>query len=358
MSNLNLLIDGLAYSLQNFGGVITYWDNIIENFLKLGVKPTIILYAPHNFPLKFQSNIKIIDCQTKIEQFNVFHSTSYTLPQLSKIKQIVTIHDTIDEFFPDNVTCFKGAKIKLSKLQTTIQQCINNANHIITISNNTKNDIIKFYEVADKPITVIYHGLSDLFHNSHLINDKLIQENISKYQIKKPFILFIGGRKTYKNFISLLKAYAYSGISKDLDLVVVGSETIFDCEEKEIVEKFNLGNQVKLTGYVNTQDLISFYRTTNAFIFPSLYEGFGLPLIEAMACKSPIACSDIAIFREVGKGIPIYFNPHSIDDIITAIKQLIEYHHNDRIAKGKQYTMNFSWEKTAKQLLSVYNSII
>lgn len=358
MSNLNLLIDGLAYSLQNFGGVITYWDNIIENFLKLGVKPTIILYAPHNFPLKFQSNIKTIDCQTKIEQFNVFHSTSYTLPQSSKIKQIVTIHDTIDKFFPDNVTCFKGYKIELSKLQKTIQQCINNATHIIAISNNTKNDIIKFYDLADKPITVIYHGLSDVFHNAHLLSDQNIKESLSKYQINKPFILFVGGRKKYKNFIALLKAYAYSGIAKDLDLVVVGSEIIFDCEEREIIEKFNLYNQVKLTGYVKTQDLISFYCATDAFIVPSLYEGFGLPLIEAMACQSPIACSDIAIFQEIGKGIPIYFNPHSIDDIITAIKQLIENDQSNSIAKGKEHSLNFQWEKTAKSIINIYKNII
>lgn len=358
MSNLNLLIDGLAYSLQNFGGVITYWDNLIEIFLKLGVNPTVILYDPHNFPLKLQSDIKIIDCQTKIEQFNLFHSTSYTLPQLSKIKQIVTIHDTIDELFPDNLTCFKGAKVELSKLQTTIQQCINNATHIIAISNNTKNDIIKFYDLANKPITVIYPGLSDVFHNAHLLSDQNIKESLSKYQINKPFILSVGGRKNYKNFIALLKAYAYLGIAKDLDLVVVGSETIFDCDEKEIVDKFNLGNQIKLTGYVNTQDLISLYRTTNAFIFPSLYEGFGLPLIEAMACKTPIACSNIAIFREIGGEIPIYFDPYNIEDIIIAIKNLIENDQSDSIAKGKSYSLNFNWQNTAKQLLNVYNSLI
>lgn len=358
MSNINLLIDGLAYSLQSFGGVITYWDRLIENLLKIEVKPTIILHHPTNFDWKLHSDVKIIDSQANIEEFNLFHSTSYTLPQSSLIKQIVTIHDTIDELFPDNVINFKGAKIKLSKLQTNIQECVNNASHIIAISNNTKNDIIRFYDVTDKPITVIYHGLSDVFHNSHLIGDRTIQEHLRKYQIKKPFILFVGGRKNYKNFISLLKAYAYSGIYQDLDFIVVGSETIFDDDEEQIVEQFNLWNQVKLTGYVTPQELISFYRATNAFIFPSLYEGFGLPLIEAMACKSPTACSDITIFREIGGGLPIYFDPYNIDDMITALKQLLEDDQSDRIIAAKQYSTNFSWQKTALQLLSVYKSII
>lgn len=359
MINFNLLIDGLAYSLQSFGGVITYWDRLIENLLQIGVNPTIILHKPNNFQLNLNLNrIKVIDSSADLKQFNLFHSTSYTLPQSSGIKQVVTIHDTIDELFPDNITNFQGHKIHLSKLQASIQECINNASHIIAISNNTKNDIIRFYDVTDKPITVIYHGLSDLFHNSHLIGDRTIQEHLNKYKIEKPFILFVGGRKKYKNFISLLKAYAYSGFYKDLDFVVVGSETFFDSDEEEIVSKFNLWNQVKLTGYLQPQELISFYRATNAFIFPSLYEGFGLPLIEAMACKSPTACSDITIFREIGGGIPIYFDPYDIDDIITSLKKLIEEDQSDRIMKGKQYSINFNWEKTVKQLLSIYKSII
>lgn len=126
-------------------------------------------------------------------------------------------------FFPQNFPEFQGK----------IQECIDKASHIIAISQSTKHDILKFYK-TDKPITVIHHGLNDSFHRFCLIDCQTIQLNLDRLKIQKQFILFVGGRRLYKNFISLLKAYAYSRVSNNFNWLVVGSENYLYDDEKKL----------------------------------------------------------------------------------------------------------------------------
>jgi len=346
-NNINLFIDGLAYSVQKFGGIITYWNNVLSRLPHLGIQPQLFLQTKHNFPEKLKKYVSVTDTMSSIEYCNIFHSTKYTFLQSAKSQQVVTVHDTIPNIFPQYFPEFKDK----------IQKCIDRASHIVAITENTKRDLLKYYKV-NQEITVIYHGLDDCFHRSHLIDRTTIKANLKIYKIDKPLILFVGGRRLYKNFISLLKAYANLGISKDFDLVVVGSEKKFYPDEEFIISKFNLGEQVKLTGYVNLEELIYLYRTANAFIFSSLYEGFGLPLIEAMACGTPTACSDIAVFREIGGEIPVYFDPCNIEAIMTAIKSLLESDINSRIARGKEHSLDFKWSQSTEKLVKVYQKVI
>lgn len=357
MSNIRVLIDGIVYSLQWFGGLVTYWNNVIlhlgistEN--KLSLEMTV---ADNNyFPSSELGKYLTLVTEESRQNYDLFHSTYYTLPQNLNSKQILTFHDTIYEDFPEyfiHETNFKNF-MKRKK------SCIDLADHIVAVSNTTKASILQHYEISPDRITVIHHGISSIFQNATSLANEKIQKDIKKFFIHKPFLLFVGGRRYYKNFILLLNAFAISKINQDFILVVVGSEQTFFDEEMEIIDKFKLQTKIRLLGFVKLEELISIYLSAYGFVFPTMAEGFGLPLLEAMACEIPVVCSDIPVLREVGGLSPIYFNPHDVNFLVQAIEELVFSSPKERILKGKQRTLEFQWQKSVKELVKVYSRVL
>ena len=357
MSNIRVLIDGIVYSLQWFGGLVTYWNNVIlhlgistEN--KLSLEMTV--GDKNYFPSSELGKYLTLVTEESRQNYDLFHSTYYTLPQNLKLKQILTFHDTIYEDFPEyfiHETNFKNF-MKRKKY------CIDLADHIVAVSNTTKASILQHYEISPDRITVIHHGISIIFQNATSLANEKIQKDIKNFFIHKPFLLFVGGRRYYKNFILLLKAFAISKINQDFILVVVGSEQTFFDEEMEIIDKFKLQTKIRLLGFVILEELISIYLSAYGFVFPTMAEGFGLPLLEAMACEIPVVCSDIPVLREVGGLSPIYFNPHDVNFLVQAIEELVFSSPKERILKGKQRTLEFQWQKSVKELVKVYSRVL
>lgn len=357
MSNIRVLIDGIVYSLQWFGGLVTYWNNVIlhlgistEN--KLSLEMTV--GDKNYFPSSELGKYLTLVTEESRQNYDLFHSTYYTLPQNLKLKQILTFHDTIYEDFPEyfiHETNFKNF-MKRKKY------CIDLADHIVAVSNTTKASILQHYEISPDRITVIHHGISIIFQNATSLANEKIQKDIKNFFIHKPFLLFVGGRRYYKNFILLLKAFAISKINQDFILVVVGSEQTFFDEEMEIIDKFKLQTKIRLLGFVKLEELISIYLSAYGFVFPTMAEGFGLPLLEAMACEIPVVCSDIPVLREVGGLSPIYFNPHDVNSLVQAIEELVFSSPKERILKGKQRTLEFQWQKSVKELVKVYSRVL
>jgi len=354
--NITVFIDGIVYSLQWFGGLITYWDNIISHVGDSKVQDrnvnfTMSLREKNFFHSQRLGKHLTLVSEDSGQDYDLFHSTYYTLPKNSKAKRILTFHDTIYEDFPEY---FANDKEFESFMQRK-ESCVRTADHIVAVSNVTKAKLVKYYRINPSQVTVIHHGISNIFHEARKIRDSDKRSSMKEICNGRPFLLFVGGRRYYKNFISLLKAYAISRVNRDFDLIVVGSEDTFFEEEKEILEQYKIEEKVKLLGFVKLEELVSIYLLAYGLIFPTIAEGFGLPLIEAMACEIPIACSDIPVFREIAGDLPIYFNPCDIDSLITKIEELVSDDLTSRTIRGKEKSLNFQWQDSVCKLMEVYS---
>ncbi len=276
-------------------------------------------------------------------RFDVFHPTDYDpyfLELLDNKPFVITIHDMIHEIYAGEF--FDSNDISLSRKRVLVQ----NAAKIITISQNTKNDIIKFYGINESKIKVIYHA------NSLDIN---LCEPIA---VPEKFLLFIGARGRYKNFIFFIESISpMLQKDKNLNVICVGGPD-FTSEEALFLASNGIKNQI-LRYFVSDSQLVYLYKKALAFVFPSLYEGFGLPMLEAFACRCPVVASNCAALREVGQDAALYFDGRSSNSISQAVCQVIENKNlrSDLISKGIAQAKNFSWEVAARQTGDVYKSV-
>ena len=215
-----------------------------------------------------------------------------------------------------------------------------------------------------KQIIIIFHNL--IINKGYFIPKKIFVthlgvnhlQNLLDYKIiNEPYLLYVGSRKRYKNFTNLLKAYSISKkINKNFKLILFGGGQLLR-SEFDVINKYSvdLNSITQISGSDN--ELSSLYKHANLFIFPSKYEGFGLPLLEAASQNCPIACSDIEVFREIMGNSVKYFNPDSVDDIIKNLEEILFSNSLSQklIAKASNQLLNYSWDKCAKETLEIYN---
>jgi glycosyltransferase involved in cell wall biosynthesis len=226
------------------------------------------------------------------------------------------------------------------------RKCLLSADAIICISETTATDLEHFCHVSMERIWVIplafsaaFHVLPDLQH-THF----------------EPFLLYVGDRSHYKNFTRLLEAYAVWSQFKEVALVVVGRG--WTQQEQLLLEKLGITQRVRLLTNVADKKLCQLYNQATAFVYPSLYEGFGIPLLEAMACGCPIVASRISSTIEVAENIPIYFDATETAELVAALKQaFIEGRDSQRTKAGLKHVQQYSWDKTANDTLGVYRSL-
>jgi glycosyltransferase involved in cell wall biosynthesis len=274
----------------------------------------------------------------KKSNFDVFHPTYYDPYFLNYIKNkpfILTVHDMIYELFPqyfiyDNNTITNKKTLILA------------ANKIIAISENTKKDIIKYFPETKNKITVIYHGSSFL--------------QLERNSPKENYILFTGARGGYKNFNAFLQAVTPLLIKHDFNLICTGIS--FDDQENKLINNLQIKDRISCV-FASESQLVELYSKATAFIFPSLYEGFGIPILEAFTSNCPAVLSNTSSLPEVGGDAAIYFDPNSIDDMRTQIERVITSTtlQNELIKKGKEQAKKFSWEKCAKETMEVYKQL-
>lgn len=270
--------------------------------------------------------------------YDIFHPTflnPYYVPFTKRKATVVTIHDLNHEkmVMPDS-EIIKEKRKKVLKY----------ADSIITISEETKSDLLKFYNVSEDKITVIYHGAEQ-----NLIECK------EKQLIDRPYLLYIGGRKTYKNFASLARAFA--NVSNDYILVCTGLP--FTEEEQLLFYELGISNRVKQI-FATEGQMQNLLCNAAAFIYPSLMEGFGLPILEAFRCKCPCLISDIKCFREVAGDSAIYFDPNNVDEMTEIMNSFLnQYAYLDKLKQmGVHRLRLFTWEKTAENTERVYKLLL
>ncbi len=285
---------------------------------------------------------------------DLFHATDYTLPYFSRLRSVFTLYDFSFQFYPETHTLLNRWFLTLM-----IPRFLRAADRLIAISECTKRDAIKIYGLNATKIKVIYGGVNPRFRPA---NPEVVRAVRAKYNLPDHFILYVGTVEPRKNLTTLLEAYiaVRERITQfPLSLVIVGKKGWLYTSFFHRLRELGLEKQVLLTGYVPDEDLPSIYSAADLFAFPSLYEGFGLPVLEAMACGTPVIASNRSSLPEVVGGAGILIDPLDVSGWVEAMERLLvdPEKRREMSEKGLQQAMKFSWEKAAAMTLEVYQSI-
>ena len=342
----------------NMSGIGTYIQNLMKNDcydIALGRKEKIEKISNKVDTIEFDSPIYGIKEQLKFpyrklkkEKPDVLHVPHYNVPIFYRGKMVVTIHDLTHLLFPE----FLPNKFAYFYAKFMIWIALKKANKIITVSQNTKNDILKMFKVNPDKIEVIYNGVGEEFVKKDKENIKYLYKKFNIPQNKK-IIMYVGNLKPHKNLERLLEAYSKIENKEETCLVLVGKafEKFNVLEDKE--RKLEIKEQVIHTGIVTQDELVDLYNLADLFVFPSLYEGFGLPVLEALACGTPVICSNTSSMPEIGKNNVIYVNPLDVEDIKNKIENLDKYI-VDKSSIDKQL-LEFTWKNAYDKTLGVLN---
>ncbi len=284
---------------------------------------------------------------------DVYHATNFFLPAVESARRIVTIHDLTFLVAPH--LC--SPKI-LAPFSKGIKRFAQSADAIVTYSEWTRSDMATFLDVEPEKVTVTPLAVDEGLHP--IPKDEAASHIAEKYDIKTPYLLFVSTLEPRKNVPGLIRAFAK--IAKDLphNLVLIGGLG-WDCEIIfQTIEEFGLSERVHHMGFLNPHsELAAFYSAADAFVFPSFYEGFGLPILEAMACGCPVVSSTNASLPEVAGECAVYCDAEDDSSIVNAVYKILqdETATNEMVAKGLERSKEFSWESCAKLTLDLYERL-
>ncbi|MBI4098005.1 MAG: glycosyltransferase family 4 protein [Candidatus Levybacteria bacterium] len=300
-------------------------------------------------------SFELLKKQSKID---VFFSPTHYLPISAPAKSVISILDVSYLHFPNLF-----AKKDLYQLKLWGGFSIKRAKKILTISSSSKNDIIKGYGLPSEKVAVVYPGIKKISNIKYPSNSagrqiSNMDELQKKFGIEGKFILFVGTLQPRKNIVRLIEAFAKLK-RNDLDLVIIGKKGWQYEEILAAPEKFGVGDRVKFLDSVSNEELPSFYQHAQFFILPSLYEGFGLPVLEAMNYGCPVITSDVSSLPEAGGDAALYVDPKNVQDIYEKMKKLLSDDDlkKELIEKGYKQAKKFSWEKSARQTLAVLEEV-
>jgi len=276
---------------------------------------------------------------------DAFLTLTHYAPRVSPVPTVVSIMDLSFLHFPETFN-----KDDLYQLKNWTKYSVMNAKRIITISKSSKDDIIKFYNVKEDIVRVVHLGLKK-------IDMDKTSKSLSDFGINKKFILFVGTLQPRKNIISLIKAFAILPVEQkdNYQLVIIGKKGWMYQDILDAPVKFGIEDKTLFLDYVSNSELPLFYKEASVFVLPSLYEGFGLPILEAMRYGCPVITSNVSSLPEAGGDAALYFDPNDIEDIQDKILKVITDSslREEMITKGTDHYKKFTWEKAAKEVLSV-----
>lgn len=292
--------------------------------------------------------------ELKENQISLFHGPSFVAPLLKPCKYVVTVHDLSYYLFPKSLT-----GITRLYFSVFLPYSLKKADKIIADSHSTKKDIMRLFRISETKIKVIHLGIDKLY--TSVKNKRFLGEIKTKYNLPQKFILFTGMLSPRKNLPRMLRAF--SSIKKNgwpHKFVIVGAKGwLYDSIFAQ-VKKLNLEKEVIFTEYVPDKDLPAFYTLADLFMFSTLYEGFGLPILEAMACGCPVVTSTTSSMPEVAGKAALLVNPRDTKAIADAIESILRDKklRNKLIKRGFRQIQNFSWKKTAKETLKIYEEVL
>jgi len=357
-------VDGNEANVEKKVGVSVYTLNLLNYFKKNSDRLTRFKIFLKNKPLShLPSSSSYFSYEVVSGQFlwsqiflpfrlfkkdiDVFFSPAHYGPRFCPAPLVVTIHDLSYIYYPNEFL-----KKDLYQLKNWTNYTVKAAKKIIAVSNSTKNDLIKIYKVPPQKIEVIYNG----FNQYKGIKASSLRER----KLQKPYILYIGTLQPRKNLINLIRAfYKFNQIYPQFELIIAGKKGWLYQKIFEEVENLGIEDKVFFTDYVTDYQLVYLYQNAFCLVIPSFYEGFGLPVLEAMSFNCPVLASFSSSLPEVGGEACLYFNPEDINDLTEKLIKL----NNDLLLRkkliknGKERIKLFSWDKCGQETLQILKAV-
>lgn len=370
---MKIAIDASELSNRREDGTQIYLYNLLKHIAQIDRKNQYILYYQHDSKKLIQaSNFTHVVkpwpaywTQSRLpfllfqEKPDVLFMPIQTLPFFmpSRVKTVITIHDLAFLFYPETFPASDRIKHKVFAWHA-----IKRADKIIAVSETTKKDITERYGTLPEKIKVIHHGYDkELFRPFQNQNDCDIIEAVkNKYRITKPYVLYIGALQPRKNVLGLVKAFELLNAGTNThQLVVAGGRAWLYEEVFEYIKKTPYRDKIILTGRFETEELPALLWGSELLVLPSFYEGFGLPIIEAMACGVPVITSDVSSLPEVAGSAAILVDPRNTESITEAMRKVLDDKNLKQkiIQDGFQNVKRFSWEQCARETMDVFNQI-
>jgi glycosyltransferase involved in cell wall biosynthesis len=361
-----------ARKLHDFG-IGTYIRNLLRQLARLDHDTEFVLLCrPEDVPslatlggnlrpvAETSGNYSIIE-QIRIplalrrEGVTLFHAPHYVLPPLVPCRSVVTIHDCIHLMFPQ----YLPNRLALGYARASIFAAARRATRVLTVSESSKRDILRFVDIKPDKIDVIYNAYDLRFTVEPREED--VSRVRERYQLQDEFVLYAGNVKPHKNLERLIEAFHLvrrRGLDH-LKLVLIGDEISRYSALRRAVHRHQLHKYVRFLGYLPEETLAVMYRLAGVFVFPSLYEGFGLPPLEAMASGTPVVTSNVSSLPEVAGDAAVLVDPYDPNAIASGIYQVLTdgQFRRDLCARGAARARQFSWEQSARRVREIYGEV-
>lgn len=343
-------VDARIFALTSFGGLIRYWTNLLTRLPEHGVAVDLGIEGATRLPERI-ANLSSASTDVDRSMPRVFHSTYFTPPPEPRVS-VVTVHDLIYEDDPEIARQLDPCDDILEQKRLSITE----ADAIVTPSEVTRDRLRYHYPDIDVPVHVIPHGIDPVFLRP-MTSPGGVRHRSGGRRIR-PYLLHVGGRRLYKNFVMVLERYLDSSLPGEFDLVAVGSERDPLPGEGELIAGHAGGTQVRLVGPVGDGELVELITGAAAVVSGSSSEGFGLPLIEAIAVGTPVVCSDIPVHRETVGGLASFFSLTDPSTFAAAVADAVDSGSEDRAGRVRVIRERHDWDAGAASLVSVYRSVL
>jgi glycosyltransferase involved in cell wall biosynthesis len=304
-----------------------------------------------NYSLREQLHVPWV---LRRERPDVYHAPHYVLPAAVRCRSVVTIHDCIHLMFPQ----YLPNRAAYAYARASMWAAARRSDRILTVSHASKRDILHLFNVKPEKIVVVYNAIDE--HFSATPSDDYVARIRERYQLDHKFVLYVGNIKPHKNLVRLIEAFSQlRRTHDDLKLLIIGDEISKLPALRRAVHRHKLHKHVRFLGYLKDDTLTVLYRLASVFVFPSLYEGFGLPPLEAMASGTPVVTSNVSSLPEVTGGAAVLVDPYDVDSIADGVRRILD---DPQLAeglriKGLSRAREFSWERSVEKTQRVYREV-
>jgi glycosyltransferase involved in cell wall biosynthesis len=359
-------------------GVGTYIWNLVRSLSAIDCQNEYLLVGSHrnfhelgplpdNFKQMYQAEDAslwrhhvTIPFALKRQNVDVLHVPHHEAPFFNPSKLVVTMHDCVHLLFPHE----DSSKFRNYRHYLQTKRVVETAKHVLAVSKSTKEDLINIFDLPESKISVVHNALDERFAFSHTTEER--KHVLERYQLKEPFVLYSGKIRPHKNIHRLIEAFAVLKSElmeddkyKNLKLIIIGDELSKHQYLRLTVIRSGAQQDVRFFGFVPYPILRVFYQSAALFAFPSLYEGFGLPPLEAMANRTPVVASNTSSLPEVLGDAGILVNPENVFDIARGMKLILsdDVLRQKLVQKGIEQVAKFSWKLAAQSVLSTYDLV-